>query len=356
MKNPIKVQTWDTGLYADCVEFCPFEPFLNVCVCGTYQLCEERSERIGRLTVHSVHQENVDLTPIQSLESPGILDVKWCRQKLDVVLLASVDAEACVKLYSLTSGNHLAILHSQNIGQDRLALSCDWAGCEKLVVSDSKGSITLLEVSGTSSQVSRSWKAHDYESWVCSFDRHNSDLIYSGGDDSCLRLWDARTDCSQPVLVNRVHQMGVTSIETHPQDPQLLATGRYCYLLFVFLCHSNYNLISFPSYDEVLRFWDKRFMKRTQNEISLGGGVWKLKWRPEPHSTHLLVAAMHNGFHIVNSSSEPVVAASYHEHTSLAYGCDWSKQEPVEGHSLIATCSFYDHSLHIWTWNENEAV
>ena len=99
-------------------------------------------------------------------------------------------------------------------------------------------------------------------------------------------------------------------------------------------------------------------MKTWTSETSLGGGVWKLKW--DPHSGRfLLVAAMHNGFHIVdcapcsskgNQESQPQLVASYNEHSSLAYGCDWSRDPCIKNCKLIATCSFYDHCLQSWTW------
>lgn len=35
-------------------------------------------------------------------------------------------------------------------------------------------------------------------------------------------------------------------------------------------------------------------------------------------------------------------------HHSLAYGADWSRAELDKADSLISTCSFYDHEMHIW--------
>lgn len=230
-----KLRSWDTQLYADCVEFCPFEPYFSLAVCGTYQLCESEASRVGRLSLHSIGLNDVDLTPVQLVDGPGILDIKWCRKKLDQdrVFLAAADAQGKIVLYALNPDSSSFILrqqHAQSIGDNRLALSCDWHDCDKIAVSDSQGSVSCLSISGDqcSTNVDSSWKAHDYEAWVTSFDRHSAgQLIYSGGDDSCFRLWDLRSELSRPVMTNsKAHQMGVTSIVTSPFDSNLLATGR----------------------------------------------------------------------------------------------------------------------------------
>ena len=73
---------------------------------------------------------------------------------------------------------------------------------------------------------------------------------------------------------------------------------------------------------------------------------------------------MHDGFKVVrfrpsNDTSEGslLADASGHEitkrfdqHESLAYGVDWSFQHHPEGDdTLIASCSFYDCALHLWS-------
>ena len=231
MENIKKLESWDTQIYADCVEFCPFEPYLSIAICGTYQLCEREAARVGHLSLHSVSPENIDLTPIQLVDTPGILDVKCCRKKFyNEISLAVASLTGQIVLYSFDSDISIKQQHVQNIvddGTGRLALSCDWYEGYKIAVSDSKGEVSCLNVSVEGSEPISNWKAHDYEAWVASFDRHSDQLIYSGGDDSCFRLWDLR-DTARPVLANKkAHQMGVTSIETSPVDCNILATGRY---------------------------------------------------------------------------------------------------------------------------------
>ena len=104
--------------------------------------------------------------------------------------------------------------------------------------------------------------------------------------------------------------------------------------------------------------WDRRNMKHPVSDTPVGGGVWRLKWHPfNPHL--LLAACMHNGFHVLNldgvsEQSTGTILASYMNHKSLAYGVDWRTKllDSVTDNKetdMIASCSFYDHSLHLWT-------
>jgi diphthamide biosynthesis protein 7 len=42
------------------------------------------------------------------------------------------------------------------------------------------------------------------------------------------------------------------------------------------------------------------------------------------------------------------VVTRFDGHTSLAYGADWSRLPADMGETLVATCSFYDHTMHVW--------
>lgn len=43
------------------------------------------------------------------------------------------------------------------------------------------------------------------------------------------------------------------------------------------------------------------------------------------------------------------VIDQYKGHESLAYGVDWQYDKQNYMNPLIASCSFYDHSLQLWT-------
>ena len=140
---------------------------------------------------------------------------------------------------------------------------------------------------------------------------------------------------------------GITTITSSPHTPHLLIVG---------------------SYDSILRLYDTRRPTQALYETDVGGGVWRAGVHPDPRRAgEVLVAAMHGGFKVVhfdlkmdadaddddNAGSIKVTSGriirTFDAHTSLAYGADWSRLSPDEqGQSLIATCSFYDHAMHLW--------
>ena len=130
--------------------------------------------------------------------------------------------------------------------------------------------------------------------------------------------------------------MGVCSLQIHPDagHSHLLASG---------------------SYDECFALWDVRHMATPIKELSLGGGIWRIKWNTDFPSL-AAAACMHNHFAVVDAhlgTGAPVeVVTEYREHTSLAYGIDWCRKYKTKNSSgvfTLASCSFYDHSMHLWS-------
>ena len=127
-----------------------------------------------------------------------------------------------------------------------------------VVVSDSLGRVTMVKVEGSSCRCLDSWKAHQFEAWITALG-HHSHLVFTGGDDCKLCVWDTRTDCTKPCFVSKRlvcwklypsmqpnltfktlcwhyslslgyacrHQMGVCSLQAHPLQDHLLASGRW---------------------------------------------------------------------------------------------------------------------------------
>jgi diphthamide biosynthesis protein 7 len=90
-------------------------------------------------------------------------------------------------------------------------------------------------------------------------------------------------------------------------------------------------------------------------QINTGGGNWRLKWCPHDHHV-LLAACMYNGLAVLradDSYSSLSLVEEYKGHGSIAYGADWFRGQPeggaAAGRCLVATCSFYDRLLHLWS-------
>ena len=113
-----------------------------------------------------------------------------------------------------------------------------------------------------------------------------------------------------------------------------------------------------------MRIFDLRKPQIPLTSVEVGGGAWRVKWHPsQKRQADLLVACMHDGFKVVRFSHSIVgeqstteedtqewqIMKRFDEHTSLAYGVDWSYADiPNKSDSIIASCSFYDHALHTW--------
>ncbi|XP_026759469.2 diphthine methyltransferase isoform X1 [Galleria mellonella] len=328
---------WHTGYSADSVEWCPIDGYRNVLVCGTYQL-EKKDEveqssrqiRLGKIYLFIVNKDTTELCPIQTVDTSGILDQKWCYHTIqDYPVLAVVTSQGFIELYRLVQEGTISLKLWTNLslGQDILALSVDWSTNKtpsaepSLVVSDSLGGITVLKLIVDGLQKIGSWKGHNFEAWITAFNYWNTNTFYSGGDDCIFKVYDMRVS-DDAVIVNRRHEAGVTTIRSHIEVEHQLLTG---------------------SYDEKVRLWDARNLRQSVTETEVNGGVWRLKFHPYKPTT-ILAACMYGGFRILRFEEQTLsVVCEYLEHESIAYGADWQFDEE----SLVATCSFYDCKLHI---------
>lgn len=343
--------SWETQYSADSAEFCPVEPYLNYLAVGTYQLADAEQpsggesstskedipkKRLGRLYLKLMLEERLVL--IQQTEMPAILDMKWCRHKIQgKPILAIANAAGQLLLYVLDSANEAEVELKFFCGceldeEDALALSLDWSSWKVpsemplISVSDSKGKISVFILNDKELTLQERFPAHDFEAWITAFNYWTPNLVYTGGDDCKFRGFDMRVHPACATFTSRTHNAGVTSIHSNANREHELASG---------------------SYDEVVNVWDMRNMRTPRASVSLGGGIWRLKW--EPHGKDLLLAAcMHNGYHIVDTSASDLrTVASFTEHESLAYGVDWWSGACNAKH-IVASASFYDHLLCLW--------
>lgn len=197
------LDSFDTEFSADSVEWCPVNSFKNIFVCGTYQLMKEDeqtsdkskcSKRLGRIYMFRVI-DNGRLVLLQKLDVPAVLDMKWAHVTYqDKVLLGIVNSLGYLQIYQLQSNAQretLLLLTEKRImdSDEVLALSLDWCtgrwvhnndSNAKIVVSDSKGFISLLEIDKNELNKIQSWPAHEFEAWIAAFDYWDTNVIYTG--------------------------------------------------------------------------------------------------------------------------------------------------------------------------------
>ncbi|XP_055334409.1 diphthine methyltransferase-like [Paramacrobiotus metropolitanus] len=329
----------DTDAYA---AVCEYSQNGSMLYCGTYQLEGKESgdpsatRRVGSLLV--VKNQKI----VHQLHGlPGVLDVKTLDR--DDIILAMADGTLRV-VQNLQSERddgleHFGILEAAKIECTKgLALAVAWTkesentGSILLAVSDSVGNVTILRERDEEFRHVQSSTLHEYEVWTVCFDAENSNIVYSGADDSLLKVTDSR----MPDVARTVHghEAGVTSIVNRMAFPSLLFTG---------------------SYDENLRVWDKRNLKDSVGAIGLGGGVWRIKQNPIRREI-FACACMQGGARIVEyRDPDFVVLDTFMTDRQLVYGIDWSV--PIRSDNLdsqkisdglqfeLAACSFYDHVL-----------
>ena len=312
----------DTEFSADSVECCPIQGYQHIMAIGTYQVDNGENGYTRKGRNYLIHSDEKRV--MQQIDANAILDMKWSHYSLqNKPVLVQVTAQGETFLTLLDEDGLLqneAV--AQNLVQDSLVLSVDFQNRVKesfghnIVISCSNGQVKYLRMCPDGLKESWSVDAHGFEAWTSQFNYYDSNIVYSGGDDSLFRIWDVR---SLSCITNKSHQAGVTAISHHPRQEFVLATG---------------------SYNESIRIWDTRTMKSPLKEQTTGGGVWRIKWHPEQDL--MLAACMYNGFHVFDQDLNLIQSNNNHE--SIAYGADWSYKDL----GLIGTCSFYDHLFTLW--------
>jgi len=275
-------------------------------------------------------ESQVEIKLEHSIETNGILDMKWSSSG-KLLFTANSNGSISVFLY----GTNRDVTFQSNILYDN-SLICtavdtiDDHISGSLVASFTSGMLAVVDIN--SNVVCSHWNGHDFDAWIAAKDAWNSNIVYSGGDDCKLKVWDLRIS-GNPVHISKAHSMGVCSIQSSKLKEYTFLSG---------------------SYDEHVLVWDTRNRRTPLSDIETGGGVWRLKWHPTIENT-FLSACMYDGFKIFQSDdfTNFYLTHSYNEHESIAYGADWiiphrSNSFVEEENSFVATCSFYDHQLNVW--------
>ena len=90
----------------------------------------------------------------------------------------------------------------EDCNSDILALSLDWNSRRnapnkelEISVSSSKGTVSIFSIADKI--IENIWNrenCHEYEAWITSFDAWNRNVIFTGGDDGLLKIFDRRSD------------------------------------------------------------------------------------------------------------------------------------------------------------------
>ena len=200
------LESFDTELSADSVEWCPIENFKDIFVCGTYQLKEKDAEkitpsniRLGKIYLFRVEYGRLNL--LQKYDNAGVLDMKWaCLKLFGKVILGIVNSKGMLEIYELMDGltPSLELIKQINVTEENsMGLSLDWSIQKdnfyaRIAVSDSKGSVTIFEFSPDNLEQIKCFDGvHDFEAWITAFDYWNPNILYSGKAEksfSCFKI------------------------------------------------------------------------------------------------------------------------------------------------------------------------
>ena len=364
---------------------------------GNYELDTTSGVKVGGIALYEVDAAAGRLMQRSYCATSAIFDLQW-REGLIAgkSLLACADAAGAVSVIQLVrdeqAGNGSSSGSSGSIytmapvatldvygGSGASCLSIDWndgnataAGAAagggsashssssssaltspSIATSSSTGSVSVLTLNPSSSSLSllATCTPHSLEVWSCAFSPHCSTSLYSGGDDCLLFHTDTRS-MQQPTLLSSAHTAGVCCVLPSAELPHVLATG---------------------CYDERVRVWDTRAMRRPVGEQRLNGGVWRLRWGRSAvdgseDAGRLLCCCMHAGVQLVELTEGGAalrVVSEYYEHQSLAYGGDWvTVQQQQRGeatdeqqrYNAVVSCSFYDSSVRLWQPTDMETA
>ncbi|XP_026199504.1 diphthine methyltransferase [Anabas testudineus] len=306
----------------------------------------------------------------------------------------------------------LHTLSSLEVGVERLALSLDWSTGRmdssdvRVVCSDSAGCVSVLSLAeGTLTALSQ-WKAHDFEAWISAFSYWDTQLVYSGGDDCKLKGWDLRVGPSRPTFTSEKHSMGVCSIHSNPHQEHIVATGSYDEQVLLWDGRNMQQPLSesamgggvwrlkwHPTYQHLLLaacMHNDFHILNCGQVLGGGGGVcpvaasyilhnslaYGADWsrlsleKPSPSSpapAEPKESIRESGGHLRIQYESPTASfdtsleddAGGYIPESIAAGSIPHTASPdanPEGEApslscLLASCSFYDHMLHVWRWD-----
>ncbi|XP_066509890.1 diphthine methyltransferase-like isoform X1 [Hoplias malabaricus] len=282
----------------------------------------------------------------------------------------------------------------------------------RVVSSDSTGSLSVLSLGDSSLNVVSQWKAHDFEAWISAFSYWDTQLVFSGGDDGKLKGWDLRLGPSSPTFTSKRHSMGVCSIHSNPHREHILATGSYDenvllwdernmrqplsetamgggvwrlkwhptqeHLLLAACMHNDFHILhcqramvdgnegscpilaSYILHNSLAYGADWSWLPLSSPpplspleaapasvEVLEPGGHLRIQYE-SPTASFDTSLEDDSGRYIPDHSPPPVKTTLPSAAPLPSLG-----DNPASMSYLLATCSFYDHMLHVWRWDWN---
>uniref|UniRef100_A0A8C4QZF1 methylated diphthine methylhydrolase n=1 Tax=Eptatretus burgeri TaxID=7764 RepID=A0A8C4QZF1_EPTBU len=370
------LQVVDTELPADTVEWCPTEGWQTLLACGTYKLLEgngkaepETASRVGssndgdtapcssQSRLGHVYLFNYDaslpacpLHALQQWDTAGVLDLKWQQGSTQLPVLAVANAQGTVDLHQLIDnnvqgdGSQLKLNSSLVLDPDHLVLSLDWAKP----------------------------KHGRHGAGVCSISSspHQEHLLATGSYDEQVFFWDSRSLC---IPLNKCEVGGgVWRLKWHPRRKGLLLAAAMhngfhiikhdqtddsnssCHVVSSYIAHESLAygadwswlapVRSLPPLPLSLRCYDST--KSSEGEVLSSIG--------QTQNFRILYESPTSTFDI-----EPEDEPEQRETQEDTLANEAANLHIKEGtfqeseSSLVATCSFYDHMLHIWCWHHD---
>lgn len=286
------------------IHYCPELSSPWNLVVSTYQL-EKDSVRKGSLWFLDDEHNTVNSLTM----SGGVFRFAMFPDGTALIASLTNGALSTVNLVSLTASDLI-------INADAMLLSVALFQ-QRVVTSDNQGNVHIVDLpSGNVASFAAArlkYTNEPCEVW-CTEWHNNGKCVISGGEDALLKLWDVRCNC-QTVMCNSSHESGVTFVKR--ESDTSFITG---------------------SYDEHIRRFDFRNIKKPICQQMLDGGIWNVE---DADKSNLLVACMYNGWALVNRDTFSVNERKQDAGDFILYGATQCG-EP----SLIASCTFNNYTVH----------
>lgn len=355
------------------------------------------------------------LTELQRVDTAAILDMKWCHVPLSgKIVLGVAAASGELQLHTLSDSQEgrrsLHPLSCLEVGIDRLSLSLDWSTGRldstdvRVVCSDSAGCVSVVALGEGALTLQSQWKAHDFEAWISAFSYWDTQLVYSGGDDCKLKGWDLRVGPSSPTFVSKRHSMGVCSIHSNPHREHILATGSYDeqvllwdgrsmrqplsetpmgggvwrlkwhptnqHLLLAACMHNDFHILHCQQATEDSEGACPIVASYILHNSLAYGADWSRlsleepapcsppaaepKEAPERSRGHLRIQYESPTASFDTSLEDDTgryIPEGHQPVASSASSPAFNPDDAASSSCLLASCSFYDHMMHVWRWD-----